>query len=47
MTFTFTICISRRFSSVPNGDYPEILIAKCNEPTVQFSAHLVEKDVAL
>ena len=26
---TFAIRISRRFSSVPNGEFPEILIAKC------------------
>jgi hypothetical protein len=31
MTFTFTICISVFFISagVPNGEFPEILIAKC------------------
>jgi hypothetical protein len=31
MTFTFTIRISLRFFSagVPNGEFPEILIAKC------------------
>jgi hypothetical protein len=29
MTFTFTIRISLHFSGVQNGEFPEILIAKC------------------